>query len=84
LLDALARGFGIKYLVVEGGAKTNGAFLATQVVDELRGLIAPALDGAEKVEGIADYRDGLAGLMRTQFKWPDVLDHGVVQSYTRC
>jgi riboflavin biosynthesis pyrimidine reductase len=79
LLDALAREFGIKHLVVEGGAKTNGAFLAAQAVDELRVLIAPALDGAEKVQGIVDYRDGLAGLMRMQFKSADVLDHGVVQ-----
>src|ERR1700722_8437230 len=79
LLDVLARQFGITHLVVEGGAKTNGAFLAAQVVDELRVLVAPALDGAEQVQGIADYRDGLAGVVRLQFKSADVLDHGVVQ-----
>jgi riboflavin biosynthesis pyrimidine reductase len=79
LLDVLARQFGITHLVVEGGAKTNGAFLAAQVVDELRVLVAPALDGAEQVQGIVDYRDGLAGVVRLQFKSADVLDHGVVQ-----
>jgi riboflavin biosynthesis pyrimidine reductase len=79
LLDVLARDFGITHLVVEGGAKTNGSFLAAQVVDELRVLVAPALDGAEHVQGIVDYRSGLAGLMRMQFKSADVLDHGVVQ-----
>src|SRR6202021_3883708 len=68
LLDGIAREFGITHLVVEGGAKTNGAFLAAQVVDELRGLVAPALDGAEQVQGIGDYRDGLAGIVRLQFK----------------
>jgi riboflavin biosynthesis pyrimidine reductase len=78
LLDVLVRNFGITHLVVEGGAKTNGAFLAAQVVDELRVLVAPALDGAEQVQGIVDYRNGLAGVVRMQFKSADVLDHGVV------
>jgi riboflavin biosynthesis pyrimidine reductase len=78
LLDVLGRNFGITHLVVEGGAKTNGAFLAAQVVDELRVLVAPALDGAEQVQGIVDYRNGLAGVVRMQFKSADVLDHGVV------
>jgi riboflavin biosynthesis pyrimidine reductase len=79
LLDVLGRNFRITHLVVEGGAKTNGAFLAAQVVDELRVLVAPALDGAEQVQGIVDYRNGLAGVVRLQFKSADVLDHGVVQ-----
>jgi riboflavin biosynthesis pyrimidine reductase len=79
LLAALGVNFGITHLVVEGGAKTNGAFLAAQVVDELRVLVAPALDGAEHVQGIVDYRDGLAGLVSMRFKSADVLDHGVVQ-----
>jgi riboflavin biosynthesis pyrimidine reductase len=79
LLDVLARNFGITHLVVEGGAKTNGAFLAAQVVDELRVLVAPALDGAEQVQGIVDYKNGLAGVVRMQLKSADVLDHGVVQ-----
>ncbi len=79
LLDVLAREFGITHLVVEGGAKTNGAFLAAQVVDELRILVAPALDGAEQVQGIVDYRNGLAGVVRMQFKSAAVLDHGIVQ-----
>jgi riboflavin biosynthesis pyrimidine reductase len=79
LLDMLAREFGIENLVVEGGAKTNGAFLAANVVDELRVLVAPALDGAEQVQGIVDYRNGLAGVVRLQLKSAEVLGHGVVQ-----
>src|SRR5450631_3895963 len=75
LLDELARNFAITHLVVEGGAKTNGAFLAAQVVDELRVLVAPALDGAENVQGIVDYRNGLAGVVRLQLKSTEVLDH---------
>jgi riboflavin biosynthesis pyrimidine reductase len=79
LVDELARNFPIKHLVVEGGAKTNGAFLAARVVDELRVLVAPALDGAQNVQGIVEYRDGLAGLVRLQLQSAEVLDHGVVQ-----
>jgi len=79
LLDMLAGKFGIKHLVVEGGAKTNGAFLAAQVVDELRVLVAPALDGAEHVQGIVEYANGLAGIVSLKLESADVLDHGVVQ-----
>lgn len=78
-LEVLARDFGIGRLVVEGGAATNGAFLAAGLVDELRVLVAPALDGGENVQGIVAWRDGLAGKTRLQFKSADVLDHGVVQ-----
>jgi riboflavin biosynthesis pyrimidine reductase len=79
LLDVLAHEFGITHLVVEGGANTNGAFLAAQVVDELLVLVAPALDGAEQVQGIVEYGNGLAGVIRLQLKSADVLEHGVVQ-----
>ena len=79
LLDVLACEFGITHLVVEGGAKTNGTFLAAQVVDELQVLVTPALDGAEQVQGIVDYGNGLAGVVRLKFKSADVLDHGVVR-----
>jgi riboflavin biosynthesis pyrimidine reductase len=77
-LDVLAREFGIKHLVVEGGAATNGAFLAAGLVDELIVLVAPALDGGENVQGIVAYRDGLAGKMRMQLKSANVVDNGVV------
>jgi riboflavin biosynthesis pyrimidine reductase len=79
MLDVLAREFGIKHLVVEGGAATNGTFLAAGLVDELRVLVAPAIDGGQDVQGIVAYHDGLAGKVRMQFKSVDTLDHGVVQ-----
>lgn len=79
LLDVLHREFGITHLVVEGGAKTNGVFLAARVVDELRVLVAPALDGAEHVQGIVEYDGGLAGVVSLQLRSADVLEHGVVQ-----
>ena len=77
-LDVLGRQFGID-LVVEGGAMTNGAFLVAGLVDELRVLVAPALDGGENVQGIVVWRDGLAGKVSLQFKSVDALRHGVVQ-----
>jgi len=77
-LDVLAREFGIRHLVVEGGAATNGAFLAAGLVDELQILVAPAIDGGENVQGIVACRDGLAGRVRLQFRSVDALDHGVV------
>ncbi len=79
LLEVLAGSFGIEHLVVEGGARTNGEFLAAQVVDELRVLVAPALDGAQNVQGIVEYRDGLAGIVSLRLESADVLEHGVVQ-----
>jgi riboflavin biosynthesis pyrimidine reductase len=79
MLETLAGKFGIKHLVVEGGAATNGAFLAAHAVDEFRVLIAPAIDGGEQVQGVAAYGQGLAGLVRMQLKSADVLAHGVVQ-----
>jgi riboflavin biosynthesis pyrimidine reductase len=78
-LDLLAREFGIRSLVIEGGAATNGAFLAAGVVDELCILVAPALDGGENVQGIVHYRDGLAGKVRLQFKSADTVEFGVVR-----
>ena len=78
-MDVLAREFGIKHLVVEGGAATNGAFLAAGLVDELRILVAPAMDAAENVQGIVFYPGGLAGKVRLQFKAVNALEHGVVE-----
>ncbi len=79
VLDILAREFGIKHLVVEGGGATNGAFLAAGLVDELRILVAPALDAGDNVQGIVAYDGGLAGKMSMRFKSVDALGHGMVQ-----
>jgi riboflavin biosynthesis pyrimidine reductase len=78
-LDVLARQFGIKHLVVEGGAATNGTFLVSGLVDELLILVAPALDGGENVQGIVHWRNGLAGKVRLQFKSVQTLGNGVVE-----
>ena len=46
VLAKLRSRFGIKTLLLEGGGKINGSFLAADVIDELSILIAPIADGA--------------------------------------
>ena len=46
VLAKLREHFGIKKLLLEGGGKINGSFLAADLIDELSILIAPAADGS--------------------------------------
>ena len=46
VLATLRREFGIERLLLEGGGKINGAFLAADLVDELSVLVAPVADGS--------------------------------------
>lgn len=62
MLDALGRELGIRRLLLEGGAKINGAFFAAGLVDELSIVLCPALDGRPDSAGIVDAgMTGLAG-----------------------
>jgi 2,5-diamino-6-(ribosylamino)-4(3H)-pyrimidinone 5'-phosphate reductase len=45
VLTKLHDRFGIRKLLLEGGGKINGSFLAADVIDELSILIAPVADG---------------------------------------
>lgn len=80
LLAALHRELGIARLLVEGGGKTCGAFLAAGVVDELSLLLAPAIDGAPGIEGVFDVRDprGLAGKVELRFLAATPVEHGML------
>ena len=42
----LRTAFGIRRLLLEGGGKINGSFLAAGLIDELSILIAPVADGS--------------------------------------
>lgn len=44
-LDRLAREFGIKRLLLEGGGGINGSFLARGLIDEVSLLVTPVADG---------------------------------------
>ena len=45
-LAKLREHFGIKKLLLEGGGKINGSFLAADLIDELSILVAPVADGS--------------------------------------
>lgn len=45
-LEKLRTHFGIEKLLLEGGGKINGSFLAANLIDELSVLIAPIADGS--------------------------------------
>ncbi len=46
VLQKLARSFGIRRLLLEGGGGINGSFLEAGLIDELSILIAPVADGS--------------------------------------
>ena len=45
VLETLRKEFGIERLLLEGGGKINGSFLAANLIDELSLLLAPVADG---------------------------------------
>ena len=57
VLEKLARNFGIKRLLLEGGGKINGTFLAADLIDELSILVAPVADGAIGTPALFDTED---------------------------
>lgn len=51
-VDALGATFGIKTLLLEGGAGINAAFLQAGLIDEVSVLICPGIDGVRGVQTI--------------------------------
>lgn len=79
MLDALGRSFGIRRLLLEGGATINGAFFAAGLVDEFSLLVAPALDGRADSPAIVLAGDeGLAGKVQLSLTSCTALEHGLV------
>jgi riboflavin biosynthesis pyrimidine reductase len=58
VLRKLRARFGIRTLLLEGGGKINGSFLAAGVVDELSILYAPVADGGVGTPTLFDARQG--------------------------
>ena len=54
VLAKLYKDFGIRKLLLEGGGKINGTFLAADVIDELSILIAPVADGGTEIPALFD------------------------------
>lgn len=57
-LSKLGRHFGIQRLLLEGGGKINGSFLAADLIDELSVLIAPIADGGVGTPTLFDAEPG--------------------------
>jgi riboflavin biosynthesis pyrimidine reductase len=54
-MEQLARVFGVKKLLLEGGGRINGAFFKHRLIDEFSTLIHPAVDGMAGRDTIIDY-----------------------------
>ena len=57
VLQQLRVRFGIKKLLLEGGGKINGSFLAANLIDELSILVAPVADGSMGTPSLFDVAD---------------------------
>ena len=57
VLQKLRSRFGIKKLLLEGGGKINGTFLAANLIDELSILVAPIADGSVGTPSLFDVDD---------------------------
>lgn len=58
VLAKLAKKFGIRRLLLEGGGKINGSFLSANLIDELSVLIAPVADGGIGTPTLFDAKAG--------------------------
>ncbi len=53
-VNLLAKHFGIKTLLLEGGGNINGGFLDANLVDEVSLLLAPGIDGRLEIPTVFD------------------------------
>jgi riboflavin biosynthesis pyrimidine reductase len=80
VLDKLAATFSIKRLLLEGGGRINGAFLADGLVDEVSLLVAPAVDGLMGTPAVFDYEghENAPKSMALTLRTLEAMDGGVV------
>lgn len=57
VLQKLRARFGIRTLLLEGGGKINGTFLAADLIDEFSILVAPVADGSIGTPSLFDVED---------------------------
>ena len=68
-LDVLAREFGVKRLLLEGGGGVNGAFLKAGLVDDVVVLVWPSINGATGERAIFEAGDeGLANRLSLELR----------------
>ena len=80
VLDKLAETFAITRLLLEGGGRINGAFLADGLVDEVSLLVAPAVDGLMGTPAVFDYEghEDAPKSMALTLRTFEALDGGIV------
>jgi len=66
VLVKLRREFRIEKLLLEGGGKINGSFLAADLIDELSVLVAPIADGAVGTPSLFDRSESGASVRRLE------------------
>lgn len=54
-METLAKVFGIKTILLEGGGLINGSFLKAGLIDEISMLVYPAIDGLSGVSSTFEY-----------------------------
>lgn len=57
VLEKLRARFGIRRLLLEGGGKINGSFLAADLIDDLSILVGPVADGSVGTPSLFDVND---------------------------
>ena len=61
-MEQLGAIFGVKRLLLEGGAKINGAFFKHRLIDEFSTLIYSAIDGVAGTQTIMEYEGPDGGI----------------------
>ena len=77
VLIKLRKKFGIRKLLLEGGGKINGSFLAADLIDELSVLIAPLADGSIGTPTLFDV-EGRGGPRKLRLISVETLEDDVV------
>jgi riboflavin biosynthesis pyrimidine reductase len=78
-LDVLASAFGVRRLILEGGARTNAAFLKAGLVDEISLVLFPAIGGHSGSQTLFEAgEDGLADLVRLSLASTEIRTSGAV------
>ena len=54
-LQQLGNDFGLRLLLLEGGGRTNGAFLNAGLIDEISIIVYPGIDGLAGISSIFEY-----------------------------
>ncbi|MCA0919291.1 dihydrofolate reductase family protein [Pseudooceanicola nanhaiensis] len=76
-LTRIARAFGARRLILEGGGEINGAFLAEGLIDETSTLIYPLVDGQGGIPAIYEHR-GATEVRSLELIAVETLDKGCV------